>query len=278
MGRMGMYCPHKPAKVFSPCSSSALSSTMPDAKFAQSISVVLPAYNEELSLAKAVGDALEFLQGAFEEYEVIVVDDGSTDRSAKIVEDLSKENAKLRLLKHGKNLGYGRAIANGFAAARHDLIFFTDADNQFDIRELSSFVPLTKECDAVFGFRIYRYDSVLRCLLSWVYNRMVRILFRIRIRDVDCSFKLFKRKIVEQLVIECDDFFIDTELVARTARLGCPTMERGVRHYPREAGHTSVRPSHIPRTLWTLARMWFRVHFGKTPAAGLAKTNSVEGP
>ncbi|MHC5066051.1 MAG: glycosyltransferase family 2 protein, partial [Planctomycetota bacterium] len=146
---------------------------MSDSKFAQSISVVLPAYNEELSLGKAAGDALDYLQGAFTEYEVIVVDDGSTDRSAKIVEELCKKNPNLRLLQHGKNLGYGRAIANGFAAARHDLVFFTDADNQFDIRELSSFVPLTEDNDAVFGFRIYRYDSVLRCLLSWVYNRMV---------------------------------------------------------------------------------------------------------
>ncbi|MHC5065027.1 MAG: hypothetical protein ACYTG5_13760, partial [Planctomycetota bacterium] len=100
----------------------------------------------------------------------------------------------------------------------------------------------------------------------------------IRIRDVDCSFKLFKRKIIEQLVIECDDFFIDTELVARTARLGCPTTEKGVRHYPREAGNTTVRPSHIPRTLWTLARMWFRVHFGKPAAVPVDKTKTVEGP
>jgi hypothetical protein len=140
-------------------------------------------------------------------------------------------------------------------------VFFTDADNQFDIREISDLIPLLAQADAVFGFRIYRYDSVLRCILSWVYNRLVRILFRVKVRDVDCSFKLFTRQVVDQLVIESKDFFVDTEMVARTARMGFRVVEKGVRHYPRTAGHTTVRTSDIPRTLKTVARMWFRIHY-----------------
>jgi dolichol-phosphate mannosyltransferase len=177
---------------------------------------------------------------------------------------------------HQSNQGYGRALAHGFAAARCDLVFYTDSDNQFDVRELKDAVPLMKGpdneggADALFGFRIYRYDSVLRCLLSWVYNRLVRVLFLVKVRDVDCAFKMFTREVNERLEIESNDFFVDTEMVARIARMKVTTVEKGVRHYPRTAGTTSVRASHIPKTLWTVARMWFRIRFPRPRAAPAA--------
>lgn len=246
---------------------------MAAAKFSQSISVVLPAFNEEESIEKAVRDTASFLPQRFEDWEILVVDDGSVDDTSSIVQGLAADEPRIKLLRHAQNAGYGRAIATGFEAARGELVFYTDADNQFDIRELADLVPLTSEADAVFGFRVYRYDSVLRCMLSWTYNRLVRVLFRVRIRDVDCAFKLFTRRVLDQMTIDSRDFFIDTELVARTARLGFKSVEKGVRHYPRSAGHTTVRPSHIPRTLWTVARMWFRIHFqGKSkPVAAAAR-------
>jgi len=233
---------------------------MTAARFSQSISVVLPAYNEEECIEKAVTDAAGFLERRFEDWEVLVVDDGSADDTPTIVERLAAEEPRIALLRHPQNRGYGRAIATGFAAARGELVFYTDADSQFDIRELADMVPFLENADAVFGFRVYRYDSVLRCILSWGYNRLVRVLFRVRIRDVDCAFKLFTREVIDKLEIHSDDFFVDTELVARTSRLGFVSVEKGVRHYPRAAGHTTVRPSHIPRTLWTVARMWLRIH------------------
>ena len=239
-------------------------------KFSQSISVVLPAYNEEECIEKAVRDTAAFLPRRFDDWEILVVDDGSADATSSIVQGITAEEPRVKLLRHPENAGYGRAIATGFEAARGELVFYTDADNQFDIRELADMVPLLEGADAVFGFRVYRYDSVLRCMLSWAYNRLVRVLFRVRIRDVDCAFKLFSRRVVDKLRIDSDDFFIDTELVARTSRLGFRSVEKGVRHYPRTAGHTTVRPSHIPRTLWTVARMWCRIHFpgkSKTPLA-----------
>lgn len=246
---------------------------MAAAKFSQSISVVLPAFNEEECIDKATRDAAEFLGRRFDDWEVLVVDDGSADDTSSIVQGIAADEARVKLLRHQQNAGYGRAIATGFEAARGELVFYTDADNQFDIRELADMVPLTGDADAVFGFRVYRYDSVLRCILSWGYNRLVRVLFRVRIRDVDCAFKLFTRKVVDKMTIDSCDFFVDTELVARTARLGFTSVEKGVRHYPRTAGHTTVRPSHIPRTLWTVARMWFRIHFpGKSrPAVTAAR-------
>lgn len=230
----------------------------------RTISVVLPAYNEEECIEKAVRDPLAFLPTFFEDFEILVVDDGSADRTAEIVRGIEAEDPRVRLIRFEQNRGYGRAIAEGFAQSTKELVFFTDADNQFDIKELQDVVPYLEEqgADVVFGFRVYRYDTVLRCLLSWVYNRLVRVLFSVKVRDVDCSFKLFRRPVIEQLVIECDDFFVDTEIVARVAKLGFKSVEKGVRHYPRTAGHTTVHPGHIPRTLWTVAKFFWRIRLG----------------
>jgi glycosyltransferase involved in cell wall biosynthesis len=231
--------------------------------FDRAISVVLPAYNEEESIAEAVRQCLEFLPTCFAKYEVLVVDDGSADDTAEIVKGIQADHPELRLIELPNNLGYGRALAAGFAAAGGELVFFTDADGQFDVRELRDFAPLIEGRDAVFGFRVYRYDSVIRCFLSWTYNRLVRVLFLVKVRDVDCSFKLFSRRVVDALVWDSSDFFVDTEMVVRTRKLGFSAVEKGVRHYPRKAGHTTVRPSHIPQTLLTVARMWWRVNFGR---------------
>jgi glycosyltransferase involved in cell wall biosynthesis len=249
---------------------------MAQSLFSQSLSIVLPAYNEEENIGKQVRACLDFLRGYFAEYEVIVVNDGSKDNTGEIVAQLMAEDAHVRTVIHPTNLGYGRALADGFKAARCDVLFYTDADNQFDVREIKDALPLLKApdrphgADAVFGFRVYRYDSVLRCMLSWTYNRLVRVLFRVKVRDVDCAFKLWTREVNDQLEIESKDFFIDTEMVAKIRRLGFTTVEKGVRHYPRTAGSTTVRASHIPKTLWTVAKMWFRIHFGAKKASAAA--------
>jgi len=248
---------------------------MAQSRFSQSISVVLPAYNEEENIERQTRACLDFLRTHFDDYEVIVVDDGSRDATPQIVARLIAEDRHVKTVVHPTNHGYGRALADGFKTARCDLVFYTDADNQFDVRELKDTVPLIKGpgresgADAVFGFRVYRYDSVLRCILSWVYNRLVRVLFRVKVRDVDCAFKLFTREVNDRLEIECHDFFVDTEMVARIARAGFKTVEKGVRHYPRTAGTTTVRAGHIPRTLWTVAKMWFKIHFPRRRAAPL---------
>lgn len=225
----------------------------------RSISVVLPALDEEDNIGDAVDACVSFLEPRFRSWEVIVVDDGSTDHTPEIVGERSSADPHVRLVRFDRNRGYGAALARGFREARGDVVFFTDADLQFDVRELKDALPLLEDHDVVFGFRVYRYDSVLRCLLSWTYNRLVRVLFGIGVRDVDCSFKLFSRRVVDRLELESTDFFVDTEMVARVARLGARSVEKGVRHYPRRAGKTSVRPSDVPRTLLTVARMWWRI-------------------
>jgi glycosyltransferase involved in cell wall biosynthesis len=226
------------------------------------VSVILPAYNEEENLEKCVNRALEVLPKVSDEYEVLVVNDGSRDDTSGVGWQLVNDHyPRLRLLNHTVNLGYGAAIRTGLHHAKHDLVFYTDADNQFDIGELEHFLPLAETSDLVLGFRVYRYDSVLRSMLSWIYNRLVGVVFRVRVRDVDCAFKLMRREVVEKLTIECTNFFVDTEIVARARKWNFRIVEKGVRHYPRTAGETTVRPSDIPGTLREIARMWRRIYF-----------------
>ncbi|MDP6460424.1 MAG: glycosyltransferase family 2 protein, partial [Gemmatimonadota bacterium] len=224
------------------------------------ISVVLPAYNEEESIERQVRSVDSVLREfRFEDYEVIVVDDGSADRTGEILEGLREEVPKLRTLVHETNRGYAKALATGFGGAAMPLVFYTDADNQFDIREIKNFLAAIDDYEIVCGFRIYRFDPLSRLILSWGYNLLVRILFRIRVRDVDCAFKLFRREVFDTIHVESDKFFVDTEILAKASRQKMRMTEIGVRHFPREAGESTVRPSHVLSTLREIASMWVSI-------------------
>jgi glycosyltransferase involved in cell wall biosynthesis len=226
------------------------------------ISAVLPAYNEEENIetaTKRVADVLGSL--GFRDWEVIVVDDGSIDRTAQIVDRLAAEDrTHIRVFHHNPNRGYAEALKTGFTNARHQLIFYTDSDNQFDVREITNLLPLIENADIVNGFRIYRFDPLTRLVLSWGFNLLVRIIFRIKVRDIDCAFKLFRREVFDKVTIESRKFFVDAEVLAKARYFGFRMTEIGVRHYPRPAGRSTVRASHIPATLIELARMWVNIH------------------
>ena len=204
---------------------------------------------------------LDVLPGLAEQYEVIIVDDGSKDATASVARDLvDRHYPAVRLLSHQGNRGYGVAIRTGFQHSQGELVFYTDADRQFDIAELPYFMPLTRENDLVIGFRVYRYDTAIRSLVSWVYNRIVGVLFRVKVRDVDCAFKLLRQEVVDKLSLQSDDFFIDTEIVASARKWNFSIAQKGVRHYPRVAGETTVQFGDVQRTLRTVARMWRRIY------------------
>jgi glycosyltransferase involved in cell wall biosynthesis len=220
-----------------------------------SLSLVMPAYNEEGNIERAVRAAAAAGAQAGT-YEVVVVDDGSRDATRQRLAALEAEmGARLRVVRHERNRGYGAALRSGFAAAEGDLVFYTDSDNQFDLSELASVIPLMSEWDAVLGYRIDRKDARRRLMTSWVFNRLSCIVFDLRVRDLNCSFKLFRRDVLRALPLESDDFFIDTELVVRLHRGGFRYVERGVTHLPRLAGRSTVRLSDIPRTLKAVGRM-----------------------
>ncbi|MDQ4048609.1 MAG: glycosyltransferase family 2 protein [Actinomycetota bacterium] len=225
------------------------------------LSVVLPAYNEQDNVGPMVRDAMDVLPGLATDFEVLLVDDGSRDDTAAVVTDLVHEHhPRVRLLRHPRNRGYGAAIRTGFEHASFDLVFYTDCDRQFDLGELPYFLPLISQHDVVIGFRVYRYDSVGRSIVSWAYNRLVRVLFRVRVRDVDCAFKLFRREVLEKVTIESEQFFVDTELVAKARKWNFRIAEKGVRHYPRLAGETTVAASDVQRTLREIGRMWRSIY------------------
>ena len=168
----------------------------------------------------------------------------------------------VRLAEHEHNRGYGAAIRTGFGHARSNLVFYTDADNQFDLADLEHFLPLMSEYDAVVGFRVYRYDSVVRsiALVDLQPDRPRPVpgpgpRRRLRVQA------LSPRGDGARSSIECDDFFVDAELVAKARRWNFRILEKGVRHYPRMAGETTVRASDIPETLSRIALMWKRIHF-----------------
>jgi glycosyltransferase involved in cell wall biosynthesis len=225
------------------------------------LSVVLPAFNEQDNVEPVIERALEVLPNVAEEFEVIVVDDGSSDRTAEVATGLVAEHyPRVRLLRHERNRGYGAALRTGLLSGSYDYLFYTDADRQFDLGELPYFVSAGEPFDLVIGFRVYRYDTVLRSILSWIYNRLIGLLFRVRVRDVDCAYKLLTREAVNKITIESNDFFVDAEIVARARRWNLKIIQKGVRHYPRVAGETTVRPSDIPRTLREVGRMWKRIY------------------
>ncbi|HLG13513.1 MAG TPA: glycosyltransferase family 2 protein [Blastocatellia bacterium] len=228
----------------------------------ETISAVLPAYNEEENIETAARRMAEVLRSLSpHDWEVIIVDDGSIDRTGEISDRLASEDpAHVRVFHHNPNRGYAEALKTGFTSARHQLIFYTDSDNQFDVRELANLLPLIESADIVNGFRIYRFDPLTRLVLSWGFNLLVRIVFRIKVRDIDCAFKLFRREVFDKVTIESKKFFVDAEVLAKAKYHRFRMAEIGVRHYPRPAGRSTVRASHILSTLRELARIWVNIH------------------
>ncbi|MBI2954757.1 MAG: glycosyltransferase family 2 protein [Chloroflexi bacterium] len=212
------------------------------------ISVVLPAYNEEECLPRTVAAVIGALEEVAAEYEVVVVDDGSKDRTGEVARDLAEKFPLVRVIRHPVNRGYGGALATGFAAAAKDLIFFTDADNQFDVREIGKLLPYIGDYDLVIGYRAPRVDPFVRKLNALGWKTLVNLLFGYTARDVDCAFKLFKRDVLDNIKIESRGATFSAEFLVRARRKGYRIMEVPVKHLPRLAGSpTGARPSVVLR-------------------------------
>jgi 4-amino-4-deoxy-L-arabinose transferase-like glycosyltransferase len=221
------------------------------------VSLVLPAWNEEGTIRQAIHEAAAALSACAGEYEIIVVDDGSTDNTASLVRAASTGNPCVRLLQHGTNEGYGAALRTGLVAAKHPLVAFTDADCQFDLTDLSYMLPLANRYDIVCGYRLGRQDPARRCFLSWGYNTLVGALVGTGVRDVDCALKVFHRHQLGDLLPESDNFFVNTEMLSRARQATLSIVEVGVRHRSRAAGTSKVSLTDVPRTLMKLLPFWW---------------------
>lgn len=225
------------------------------------ITFILPAYNEQENITDAIHSVVKVAERVASDYEVIVVDDGSCDDTSAIAQAESVENPRVRVLGHGRNRGYGEALRTGFLSARKDLVFFTDADNQFDLEELDHFLPWIEHVDVVAGYRINRQDPPMRRMMAAGWNGLVRILFYVPVRDIDCAFKLFRRSVLERIDLESVGAMVSTELMVKLGRSGASVIEVGVTHYPRTAGEArGANPRVIARALSELVRMYGRLN------------------
>lgn len=214
-----------------------------------SISACAPAFNEAGNVERVVRGFDETLRAAGVDYEIIIVDDGSRDGTAEVLERLAAELPPLRIISHAANEGYGKSLRDAFGAATKDYVFYTDGDGQFDLAEMRTFLPLLDGEVAVVGYRVGRAEGALRRFTSRAYNLLVRVLFGLKTRDVDCSFKFLPRRQLQALKLHSDKFFIDTELMVKLKRAGVPATELGVRHLPREQGRSTVSPAHVFTTV-----------------------------
>jgi len=225
-----------------------------------SLSVILPAHNEEAAIADTVRSVIETLSAWVPDFEVIVVNDGSKDATRTLVEALAAADAHVRLINHPTNQGYGAALVSGLEAATKDLAFFMDADGQFDIHDLARFFPFIGEYDAVLGYRIHRQDSWVRKLNAWGWKLLVRTVFGLRVRDVDCAFKLYRAEFFREHRLETRGAMINAEILYKFTRAGYTYTQLGVHHLPRHGGRaTGAKPSVILRAfreMFKYARKW----------------------
>jgi len=201
-----------------------------------SISVFFPCYNEQDNVARTVEQTLVVLEKINADFEVIIVDDGSTDATAQIADEISSRNSRVKVVHHPTNLGYGAALQSGFRAATKELVFYTDGDGQFDINEMPPLMPLIKKYDIISCYRLNRQDSFIRRINGWCWTKLVCLLFGMKIRDIDCAFKLYKREIFDNIELSSTGALIDAEILARALRKGYTITQKGVHHYPRKAG------------------------------------------
>ncbi len=221
-----------------------------------SISVVMPAHNEEANIGPMIESALEVFSPLTTDLEVVVVADGSRDRTPEIVRSYAAKHSNVRLIEHPRNLGYGAALFSGFTAARKEWIFMTDSDRQFDLAEVHKLMPHTTSADLIIGYRAPRRDPLLRRLYGWGWNFLVTLLFGYTARDVDCAFKLFKREILDHITIQSRGAMFSTEFLVRAKRAGYKSVQVPVTHLPRRAGKQSgARLDVVTRAFRELVRV-----------------------
>ena len=231
------------------------------------ISVFFPAFNDEKTIGVLVSQALDLLPTLTEDYEVLVINDGSADSTQEVLEELARGSANLKLVRHERNLGYGAALRSGFIHASKELVFYTDGDGQYDVREIANLLPLmTSNLHVVNGYKIRRSDAAHRKLAGAIYNRMARLFFQLPIRDVDCDFRLIKRSALRSIDLTVSGGAVCVELVYKLRRSGCTFAEIPVHHYPRAHGRSQFfKPRHVARTARDLCMMWLRlVALGRT--------------
>ena len=226
-----------------------------------SISAFFPCFNDAGSIGLIVEDAYETLRKVCSDFEVIVVDDYSKDESKIILRRLKKKYKSLRLILHKENVGYGGALKSGFKAAKKEYVFYTDGDGQYDAKELLLLTSrISHKADIIQGYKIKRFDPWYRLILGRLYHYLSKLLFGLKIRDVDCDFRLIRKSALKTLNLEYNSGVICVELVKKLQDKGYKFREVGVHHYPRFHGHSQFfNYKRIIKTLFELSQLWLKL-------------------
>ena len=241
-----------------------------DYSLVDSLSLVFPAYNEAENLPSLIEYVSEVVPKFVSDFEAIVVDDGSRDNSSEILAKLKRRFPWLKPKRHDTNLGYGKAVKTGLLSATKEYVFFTDADLQFDLNFLGCFLPYLKEYKAVLGYRAPRVDSWIRKLNAWLWRILIMWLFRVKIQDVDCAFKVFHRELLDTVAqAECEGAMFSAELLIRIKMAGYSWYELPVKHFARKAGmQTGAKFTVILKAFKELFSFYLRYYRGNLRTTG----------
>ncbi len=221
------------------------------------LSVFFPFYNEETNIGAQTEQALEIIPRFVQKFEIILVNDGSVDKTGEIGQKLAESNPQVRLVNHQTNQGYGAAVKSGLKSARYQWIFFSDGDQQFDLTEIAKLIPLASQADLVIGYRQKRADTFIRLVNAKLFNLLIRLLFGLKVKDIDCAFKLVKKEVVDSLELKSDGALISAELLIKAQKAGFKIAQAPVSHYPRKTGQpTGANPRVIFKAFYDIFALW----------------------
>lgn len=224
-----------------------------------SISVFFPFHNEQENVRRVYDSACTVLKATALDYEIILVDDGSTDETPRIVDAIAATDQRVKVVHHPAKSGYGAALQSGFRAATKGMVFYTDGDCQFDLNELPPLLSLMKQYDIVTCYRINRQENARRRLNAWLWTWLMCTLFGLTVRDMNCAFKLYKRRIFDVIKMDSKGSLLNSEILARAKRKGFTMTQVGVHHYPRAAGKAGPKTKVIFKAFWELWKLYWRM-------------------
>jgi len=226
------------------------------------LSLFFPAYNEEANLAETVEKAVPVLKQVAEKYELLIINDGSKDKTQAVAEKLAKKYPFIKVITHNPNQGYGAALRSGFYNSKYPWIVFTDSDGQFDFSEVEKLIEKSAEADMVVGYRIVRQDSMTRKIFGWGWTFLANMLLGLKVKDIDCAFKLTKKEVIDKIpkLQSSRGGMISPELVGKARKAGFKIVEVGVHHYSRKEGkQTGANLKVIFKSFVDLGKLWWQI-------------------